>query len=476
MITNLVHRIRNIPKGVRASVAFFVSSLVTAGISYITTPLYTRILPAEVFGNVSVFMTWLQIFGIIAMFCLSYGVFNNGMMDFPKQRDEYSFSMLVLSNLITLGFSGLLFLLRPFLEKYAKLPIEQVVLMICVFVFQPAYNFWNARQRFEYKYKWTMFWAIFCAFISPSVAIIAIVLSRDKLNARIFGAEIPLIIVYAGFYLYIARKARFRLNRSFWKSALIFNFPLIPHYLSTYMLNSSDKLMISALVNDTAVAYYSVAYSVASLASIVWTAINASLLPFTYEKCKKEEFDKISSVTMLILTFFSMACMCVILLGPEAVKFMATANYLEAIYVIPPVVGGVFFQVQYYIYANILYYYKKPKYVMFASASSMILNIVLNYFFIKKYGYVAAGYTTLFCFMIQALIDYISLRKAIKIKIYNGKFLLLLSAIVFILSIIAKSLYRNGLIYILARYIIFSLIILIFAINFKKIKESMTNN
>ena len=80
------------PQGVKASIAFFIASLITKGIGYITTPLFTRLLSAEEFGQVSVYLTWMQVFGIVAMFCLSYGVFNNGMVDFSEQRDEYSFS------------------------------------------------------------------------------------------------------------------------------------------------------------------------------------------------------------------------------------------------------------------------------------------------------------------------------------------------------------------------------------------------
>ena len=105
---NPIAKIKNMPPAAKASIAFFLSSLVTKGISYIVTPIYTRLLTEAQYGQVSVFMTWLEIFGIIAMFCLSYGVFNNGMVDHPEKRSEFSFSMLILSNIITLCFSGIL--------------------------------------------------------------------------------------------------------------------------------------------------------------------------------------------------------------------------------------------------------------------------------------------------------------------------------------------------------------------------------
>ena len=68
----IIKKIGSFPKGVKASIAFFLSSLVTKGIAFITTPIFTRLLTAEEFGQVSLYYTWYKLFGIIAMFCLCY--------------------------------------------------------------------------------------------------------------------------------------------------------------------------------------------------------------------------------------------------------------------------------------------------------------------------------------------------------------------------------------------------------------------
>lgn len=451
--------LKNLSKGVKASIAFFFSSLVTTGIAYISTPLYTRLLSATEYGKTSVFLTWLQIFGIIAMFCLSYGVFNNGMIDYPERRDEYSFSMLGLSNIITITFSLLLLLAYPLVKDTLGLDLKCLALMIVIFITQPAYNFWVARQRYEYKYKLTVLWAVISAVISPIIALTCIVIfPENRYYGRLFGAEIPLILMYIAFYIYLARKSKYTMDKSFWKGALIFNLPLIPHYLSTYLLGNADKLMISNMVNDSATAFYSVAYSVAQVAIIVWNAINASLVPYTYEKCKEKNYQAIDRITKPILLMFAGICLLVIMLAPEVVKVMATTDYFEAVYVIPPVVGGVFFQVQYFIYANIVYYHKKPQYVMSASITATILNIVLNYIYIRKYGYFAAGYTTLFCYLIQACIDFVAMKKVVKSNVYDMKFIIVLSAFVVAVALVSNLIYD----YPLIRYtIVFALVVFV---------------
>lgn len=462
----LLDKESSISKGVKASIAFFLASVLTHGISYIVTPIYTRVLSSEEYGQTSVYLTWLQVFGIVAMFCLSYGVFNNGMMDHKENRDEYSFSMLMLSNIITLSFSAILLSLYPLFKEYLKLELPFVILMCATFLFQPAYNFWVARQRYEMRYKKTVIFSVGSALLSPLVAIICILnFSDSKLYARIFGAEIVLILMYMGFYIYLLCKSKGRVKVKYWKEALLFNLPLIPHYMSTYLLGSSDKLMISYLVGDSATAYYSIAYSVAAIAMVVWTAVNASLIPYTYEKCKEKDYKAIATITNPILFMFAIISVIIIMLAPEVVAVMATADYKEAIYAIPPIVGGVFFQVHYYIYANIVYYYKKPKYVMIGSITAMLLNIVLNYFFIKWYGYIAAGYTTLFCYFVQASIDHIAMRKVVGQKVYNMKIIGLMSLAVIGVSLVSNLLYD----FLIARYVIIGVIFVLCIVFRKKI-------
>lgn len=455
----LIVYIGSLSQGVKASVALFFATVVTKGIAYITTPLYTRLLTAEEFGQTSVFLTCENLFGIVAMFCLSYGVFNNGMLDHTDHRDEYSFSMLVLSNLITVCTFGLLLCFYPQLRQWIGLDWPLMLLMGAIFMLQPAYNFWTSRQRYELRYKATVFWTIALAVLSPVAAILCIrsAGTGGRLYARIFGAESVLLTVYAGFYIYLAVRAKGRVEIRYWKAAVLFNLPLIPHYLSSTLLSSSDKLMISRLVSDAATAYYSVAYSVASVATIVWSAVNASLIPYTYEKCEVRDHAAIARVTKLLLMMVAAICLVVIVMAPEVVAVMATADYREAVYVIPPVVGGVFFQAHYFIYANIVYYYRKPKYVMYASVISTVLNIALNYVFIRRYGYIAAGYTTLICYIVQAAIDYVAMKRVVGESVYDMRFLGGLSLAVLAASLTSSLLYDH----VLIRYVILAALLVL---------------
>ena len=456
---------------VKSSVALFLASLVTKGIAYLTTPIYTRILTPDQFGQVSVFLTWQNVLGIVAMFCLMNGVFNNGMVDNPNERDAYSFSMLGLSNVITIVFAAVFFIAYAFYRDLINLPLSFLVLMFVLYTFQPAYNFWAAKQRYELKWKALVIWSLVLAFVSPIVAIFCILfLETDKLASRIFGAEIPMILIYILFYIYIAYKNKFKIDTRFWKGAFLFNLPLIPHYLSNLLMTSADTLMIARMVDYTSTAYYGVAFSISSIIAVMWSSVNASLIPYTYEKCKADDYISISRVTMPILWSFALICFGLILLGPEILRIMGTKEYMEAIYVIPPIIAGVFFQVQYYVYGNVVFYYKKPIFVMIGSVTATILNIVLNYIFIPIYGYIAAAYTTLFAYMIQALIDYYAMKYVVGKSIYNLNQILILSLVILVGTILSLFLYDYNII----RYVFLVIIFSTFIIKRNKLKTILS--
>lgn len=433
--------VKSLPVGVKASIAFFFASIIANGISYIVTPIYTRLLSPAEFGKTSIFLTWVQIFGILAMFCLSYGVFNNGMLDYPERRNEFSFSLLILSNIITIVFGTLLLVFYSRIGNLISVDIPLILLMLILFIFQPAYNFWMARQRYEYKYKWTFVWSTVSALASPIIAVICISQFQNKVYGRLFGAEITLIVIYIGFYIFLAAQSKFKVNTKYWKGAILFNLPLIPHYLSAFLLGNSNKIIISFLVNDSATAYFSVAYSVAAIGTIVWSAANSSLIPYTYEKCKDRNFKAISDITSPILFVFAVVCVLVMMMAPEVVSVLAPENYLEAIYVIPPIVVGMFFQIHYYIYANIIYYYKKPRFVMYASLASVIFNFVVSYFSVKLWGYLAAGYAIMISYLLQATLDFLALKRVVKEPVYDMKLIFFLSVLLMVIAIISQLLF-----------------------------------
>ena len=272
------------------------------------------------------------------------------------------------------------------------------------------------------------------------------------------------------FFVFNVYKGKKLFVKKYWIFALKFNLPLIPHYFSMIMLSQVDKIMISHYYGNKEAGIYGLAQQISLAMNIILTGITSSLMPWTYHRLSKNE--SIKNVCNIILLFFSTLSILIVLVVPEVLKIMSTSEYMEAIWVMPPITISVFFTLIYSYFVNVEFYLEESKYVMIASALCAGIKIVLNCICIPNMGYISAGYTTLICYMILALIHYFFMIKCIKknslnVKIYNYKFIVMVSIILTVISIILTLFYD----YIVIRYILFFIIVSLVMLNMKKIKN-----
>ena len=173
---------------------------------------------------------------------------------------------------------------------------------------------------------------IFCLGLS-----IFTILNTDyKVEARVFSDVFGKLLFAGALFIIILFRGKKIYNKEYWKYALKFNIPLIPHYLSNYILNQSDRLMIGKMVDNHP------------------------------EKTK----NKINPFVILIavLSIITMA------FAPEVISIFAGKEYMDAIYVIPPITASVYFIFVYYMFSTIEYYYEKTGFIAVATTISAILN------------------------------------------------------------------------------------------------------
>jgi len=71
----------------------------------------------------------------------------------------------------------------------------------------------------------------------------------------------------------------------------------------------------------------------------------------------------------------------------------------------------------YNVFGHYAFYAKRTVMISVFSLFCGALNIILNYQFIPEYGYIAAAYTTLFCFALLALLHYLNSRFILKLNV-----------------------------------------------------------
>lgn len=467
----LIDKFKKLSLPVKSAIAFTIASFLEKGVSLLTTPVFTRILEPSEFGLISVYSSWFGIITIIATLNLTHGTLNSAMINFEEERDDYLSSTLVLSNVVTIIMFAIYLLFRDVLNEIIQLPSILVFLIFLISFFNPALSFEVSRRRYEYKYKNPLLIMILNSILSPVIAIVLVMISsQNKGIYKIWGSTLVTLVFSLYYYFKILNNGKNLCNKKYWKFALAMAIPLIPHYLSMIVLASSDKIMISNMIDLKSAGFYSIAYTIGSTVTVFWGAINSSLIPWTYEKIKTNSIDTIKYRVNSIILFYSIMCLTVVLFAPEILFIMAPIEYKEAINVIPPVIVGVYFMSLYSLFANVEFYYKKSNYIMFASIISAALNVILNYALIPRYGYIAAAYTTLLTYLLNAIFHYYFMKKIDNRAIYDIRYLSFLSFIVLILSISVVSIYNS----IVIRYSLIVALLLFLYANKNKIIRNIT--
>lgn len=424
----LLNKYKKLNNFIKAALWFTVCNAMTRAGVLICTPFYTRILTSEQYGEYAVWHSWNGIIAAFTTLSLYNSGFTVGMTKYEKDRDRYTSSMMGLTTIL----SGIALLIYSSVISGNVISIcpAYVYAMLLEIMFMSFFYFWSSYERYQYRYVRLLIITVAESFlIILGTTVIPCFASQEKrLDVRIYSEVVVWILIGSYCFWSIMKRSRRIFNRQYWKYAVFKNVPLIPHYLSATILNQSDRIMIGKIYGNTEVAYYNLAYMISSMMLVVTSAIKNSFDPFFYQNIKKRNILGIAGKINVL--FIIVICLCNICtaIGPEIIKIFAPSNYYEARFVIPPLAASIFFIFAYNIFSCVEFYYGNSKIIMFISCFGAVFNVMLNWFLIPVWGYIAAGYTTLISYILFAcghliVSTYVAKRRGIG-HIYDIKFIL----------------------------------------------------
>ena len=467
-ITNIFHKLNSASPAAKASFWFVASNIILKGIGFITTPIFTRLLDPTDYGITSVFISWESVISVFATLSLAGGVYNVAMLKYKDDVDGYTSCMIGLTSISLTLVYGICIVINLLFPQLFEISTAYLLYMAIQTFTNAVISFWLMRKRFIYDYKSVLRYTISNAILSPLCAIIAILLfPESKAYAKIIGAGISGIAI--GFVIFLQTMIRGKkvYNKEYYGYALKFNLPLIPHYLSSILLNSSDKIMINSIVSAAQAGLYSIAHSITGLISIVTQSINHSLIPLTLKSIKEERFRHLRNTTTGCALIVSVVCMLVTLFAQEMVQIFATAEYVSAALFVAPLSFSVLISFVSGVLGNILFYHEKTWYMTFFTTISAVVNLAANYIFIHLVGAIAAGYTTLASSLITFFLYYWAANKEEEHlhEIFNMKWILLIYAGHAVFTVYSIVFYSN----LYARLAITAVVILLVVIFHKRI-------
>lgn len=455
-------------KEITGATLFIFSTFLQRGLSLITTPIYTRLLSSFDYGIVSTYNTWYGVLSVIFTLSIAANAFNTGLVKFKNNRNAFVSNMISLTGcLVFIGFCGIT-LLKNSVESMSGLAYKFFVIMFINMFCDVVYGFWGLCSKFDGKYVKVVVANLSISVISIIVTIFVIVnFEGDTAFSKIVAASVVSCVFAIFLAINYVRKAPKVFFNNYWKYALSFCIPLVPHYMSNHLLNQSDRIMITSICGADKTGIYSIAYKMPEIMNICWTCVSTVYIPWLYKRLDRDEHKEIRKLNTIIMAGISLITFSVILLGPEIMRILAAEEYQEGKYIVPILVTGYYGLFTCLMCSHIELFYQKNKFITIITLVSASVNILLNYLLIPKFGYKVAAYTTYIGYAIMLCMHIFNIKRLKLNRFINLKLLIPLFLLNTLVSIGLLIIYDNTVL----RYAVLGIIILICITQYKKIEK-----
>ena len=436
MKKKIIDKYRCAPLPLKATVWFTICQFAQSGMGFLITPFLVRMLPMEEYGRTGVFMSWVTLFFPIATLSSSNAIMNL-CVRYDKRQSMLS-AVLGYNLLLAVIWGILLLLTGDFVIRATGLSKPLIIYLYLLGISNSQIFCWTLVRQYEYAYKIVVLEALLYTVAASLGSLFAVAFIAPTAENKIFPQVLFSVIIGLIITIFVFKSGEKFYNKDIWRYTFGFCVPLLPHYLSEIVLMSSDRIMIDRMCGSSDVAIYSVAYTVGSIIVIVTRAIDSAFTPYQYQKIKDKAFKTLAGNTNFIIAFVALCLYGIMLFAREIVLVFGGYKYMDSITLIIPICLGVFFNYIFRLFARVQEYYEQKHTIVFASVSCAVLNILLNYVFIRIYGYRAAAYTTFVCYFAFCFMHYMFYRKACRKyvgqKIYDIKGIVLISMVLILLS------------------------------------------
>ncbi len=382
------------------------AEILVRAVSFLATPIFTRILPQDVYGDVRTFESWLNIW----MPVLSVGLFANievAQYRYKDHFEEYTGSVQMLIVLFGVAFGSLAFLFR---EQLCRLLDYTDAMLVIVVLYSAFYSCILVRMRYNrirLAYKRVTLLSMLASVPALVVSVIACLVAtshgiegRSLLDVRVVSFYTPIICVGLVVFTLVALRGKMRPNVDYWRYAVTQSAPLIMYQISLQVLMQSDRIMVKTFVSSTAAAIFSIATTVIYIVEILHRGFESAWIPWLYARLDKDDFATAGKGIMLVVTGFSAIFIPLLLMGPEVIMILGGSSYMDAIWLLGPMLGGVPFQFLMLKLADIEKFYDRSSAVGVISIVVAIVNVALNYVAIRVGGYMTVSYMTLLSYFV----------------------------------------------------------------------------
>jgi O-antigen/teichoic acid export membrane protein len=402
---------------------FGVGALGSKFIVFFLLPLYTNILSDAEYGIADLVFTTGQLLVPIVSLAIFNGLLRYGLSPEYKKEEVWQCASIIFA-------LGCVFtvILMPLFSLYK--PISQWRWYLCLYTI----SYFASQNTFVYlkvkdRNKMYSILSILQALLLVLLNILFLAILGMGIRGYLLSSIISFIVTSVVAF-WAGNMANglccYSFNKSLMKKMILYSLPFILNDISWWVIHSSDKIMIEWLLGSALLGIYTAASKIPSLINAV-----ASIFTQAWGLSSIKEYDSTNDIHFYSRVFqcFSTAifgvCICIIAVIKPFMSIYVGSGFSDSWRYVPLLLVSATFAAISSFAGSMYGAMKKSKNIMTTTLIAGIINVIINYIFIKMCGVWGAIIGTVTAYLVVAILRLLDVHRYIKIDYDVPKLMIL---------------------------------------------------
>lgn len=391
----------------------------TQFMSFLLIPLYTRCLNTSDYGAVDLIQSYISLFVPVLTLRFDSAVFRF-LIDERKSKNSKKSDAIISNVIFTILFMAIVFsIIFSILGIWIKMKYYWLILLnIVVIMFS---NILLQVSRGNGKNKEYSYASIITGLTTLIINLILILIFNYNASSILISSIFANLL--CSIYLFIDNKLLNVLNikdidRTEIKKLLKYSIPMIPNALSWWIVNVSDRTIISFVLGTAVNGIYTISCKFSNILNSIFSIFNMSWQESASIHIDDEDRDSFfTNMVNDLFMLFTCFSLLIIAILPLLFNIIIGEKYILSYNYIPILMIANIFQILIQLFGGIYIAKKETKKIMNTTIVSAIINIIINVLLIKPLGLYAACLSTLVSYLSMCIYRYIDVQKYVKVKI-----------------------------------------------------------